>query len=114
MHDPNEFFDVALYLQKQDIHKEYPHPLFHYLEIAGNHEVNPSERFNVVGYLQMDTEMANAGINPLEHYLRYGRFEGRSPKPLVVVYDEDRLRLKDFGNTPTGKRLVLYTAIAGD
>ena len=114
MHDPNEFFDVELYQKEQDIQGKYPHPLFHYLEKASSLRVRPSDRFDTAGYLLTYEDVNKSEINPLEHYLRNGRFEGRSPKALAINYDADKLRLKEFNNTPADNKLVFYTAIAGD
>jgi GT2 family glycosyltransferase len=114
MHDPNNFFDAALYLEEQDLHGEYPHPLFHYLEKTGNLTIRPSKRFSTDGYLLTYEDVSKSGMNPLEHYLRCGQFEGRNPRALSIDYDEDTLRLEEFTRTPKDKRLVFYTAIAGD
>ena len=114
MNDPNEFFDAALYLKKQSIHEKYPHPLFHYLEKARTLEINPSQRFGTANYLLTYEDVRKSDINPLDHYLRHGRFGGRNPKALLINYNEDKLRLKEFKSTPAGNRIVFYTAIAGN
>jgi hypothetical protein len=35
--------------------------------------------FDAAGYLKQQTDVADAGIDPLQHYIQYGMFEGRAP-----------------------------------
>jgi hypothetical protein len=39
---------------------------------------NPSARFNIAYYLVMNPEAASSCINPLYHYILYGKDEGRA------------------------------------
>jgi FkbM family methyltransferase len=114
MHDPNRFFDSALYMEEQASSRKYPHPLLHYLENARSLKPRPSEHFATQDYLLAYEDVDKSGMNPLDHYLRHGQFEGRNPKPLTVDYTEDKLRLREFRNAPADNRVVIYTAIAGD
>jgi FkbM family methyltransferase len=114
MNDPNEFFDTTWYLKQHNVGDTYPHPLFHYLEKALNLWINPSPAFDTQGYLQTYDDVDKNDLNPLEHYLRHGRFEGRNPLPVCVFYNEDRLALNEFRNSPQGSSIVFYTAIAGN
>lgn len=56
-------------------------PLCHYLFRGYRLGLNPSAAFDTDWYLSANPDVANAGLNPLIHYLRAGRFEGRLPRP---------------------------------
>lgn len=46
---------------------------------AGHH---PCSNFDTEGYLREYDDVRESGINPLIHYLRHGKQEGRTPKPI--------------------------------
>lgn len=50
--------------------------IIHYL-LNGRSGISPSRSFDAVWYLQHNPDVAAAGVNPLVHYLRDGRAEGR-------------------------------------
>jgi GT2 family glycosyltransferase/glycosyltransferase involved in cell wall biosynthesis len=50
-------------------------PAAHYLRSGDLY--NPSASFDGLAYLEINDDVRNAGLNPLVHYLRYGRAEGR-------------------------------------
>ena len=70
--------------------KEYPSyimdklpPEIHYMQIGWKRGYNPSDKFDTNQYLEDNPDVARSGINPLEHYVLYGKKEGRkitSPK----------------------------------
>jgi serralysin len=39
---------------------------------------DPSADFDTLGYLAANPDVAAANINPLEHYLMFGVYEGRT------------------------------------
>ena len=41
---------------------------------------DPSGDFDTHAYLAANPDVAAAGINPLEHFLRFGALEGRLPQ----------------------------------
>src|SRR4030095_2426610 len=43
--------------------------------------IRNSELFDKSWYLEKNPDVAQAKVNPLIHYLRYGGFEGRDPNP---------------------------------
>jgi len=47
----------------------------HYLDIGWKLGYNPSELFNTNQYLNIHKDVKDAGINPLVHYLRYGKLK---------------------------------------
>ena len=38
-----------------------------------------SVAFDTLGYLAANPDVAAAGVNPLEHFLKFGIYEGRQP-----------------------------------
>lgn len=44
---------------------------------AGRAQPPIEEDFDVKAYLQLNPDVAEGGMNPYEHYMRHGRFEGR-------------------------------------
>ena len=49
---------------------------------------NPNPFFDVSHYLSENTDVAEAGVNPLEHFLTFGASEGRKPFADFVSRDE--------------------------
>ncbi|WP_098418769.1 hypothetical protein [Marinobacter sp. LV10MA510-1] len=43
--------------------------------------VDKAVYFDADWYLQAYPDVAKAGVNPYQHYLTYGQFEGRQPGP---------------------------------
>ena len=50
----------------------------HYLWIGARLSRNPSPGFDGNAYLAANEDVAECGVNPLLHYVRYGKEEGRS------------------------------------
>jgi glycosyltransferase involved in cell wall biosynthesis len=44
-------------------------------------DIEKSELFSAEWYLVQYPDVADAGVNPIQHYLSYGAFEGRDPGP---------------------------------
>lgn len=53
--------------------------LDHYLQIGVQQYLDPSAAFSTSYYLQSNPDVRDSGINPLVHFLRFGRKEGRAP-----------------------------------
>ena len=49
----------------------------HYLTVGYKENMNPSLNFDGNKYLLINSDVQKSGKNPLLHYLRYGKFEGR-------------------------------------
>jgi glycosyltransferase involved in cell wall biosynthesis len=81
--NPHPFFDIAFYLKQTSVTGD---PLQHYLEIGGFNGLNPNPLLESEWYLTNHFDVAAAGINPLLHYLREGRKEGRQPRPGRPAY----------------------------
>ncbi|WP_150295297.1 glycosyltransferase [Sphingobium estronivorans] len=56
---------------------------WHYLTHGAKHLLNPGPRFSTRFYLHKYPDIAKAGINPLVHYEKFGRVEGR---PILPAY----------------------------
>ncbi|SIQ48857.1 hypothetical protein SAMN05880590_104320 [Rhizobium sp. RU35A] len=52
--------------------------ILHYLDTGWRIGFNPSPRFDCAAYLMANVDVARAGMNPVIHYIRYGREEGRA------------------------------------
>ena len=49
----------------------------HFIRFGGREGLDPSEKFSTSGYLRQNPDVAKTHWNPLVHYLRHGRTEGR-------------------------------------
>jgi hypothetical protein len=54
----------------------------HYMTEGWRQGRNPSAWFDTERYLAANSDVAAAGVNPLVHYLQYGRAEGRLAFPV--------------------------------
>ena len=52
-------------------------PIFHYLIEGSDNGYNPNAFFDTNYYLNMNKDVKKAGINPLLHYVKHGKKEGR-------------------------------------
>ncbi|ARN81093.1 hypothetical protein B1812_08405 [Methylocystis bryophila] len=99
----------------------------HYLSVGWKLGFDPSERFSTTAYLRLNPDVAAADINPLEHFLRHGRVEGRriwddgkpataglpaaaaqtasSPTP-VISLEAEAGNLADVPITPDLRRMI--------
>lgn len=77
----------------------------HYQRVSCFSPVNPSEKFDSIGYYRQNIDVFHSQVSPLKHYLDFGRFEGRkcmpagptvTPPPIEVPRDltEKASRLK--------------------
>ena len=74
---PNEFFDPALYKRIYTIEGDIT-PLTHYITIPNAILNRTSEKFDGSYYYYLHADVKKAGINPLYHYLKYGKNEKRA------------------------------------
>ena len=80
----NQFFDAVYYAaQNPDVvagwdgDLRYRQFLDHYATFGGREGRNASAQFDGPRYLAENPDVAAAGVDPLAHFLQYGRFEGR-------------------------------------
>ena len=52
-------------------------PILFYLENWRQFDLNPSPNFNSGVYLKMNNDVEKSGMNPLLHYIKYGKNENR-------------------------------------
>ena len=71
----SKFFNKKWYL------RHYPsiqgNPIEYYLNYGWKKGHNPSKYFNTNEYLELNSDIKQAHINPLLHYIKYGKREGR-------------------------------------
>jgi len=71
-------FDIEYYLTNyHDNQFRINNPIQHYCEVGWKENYNPSAQFNTHDYLLGNPDIAAAGINPLAHFIKYGKSEGR-------------------------------------
>lgn len=70
------FFDDKFYSTRYQV-KGGIAAISHYLSVGWKFGFDPSARFSTLSYLKLNPDVAAAGINPLEHYIRHGRYENR-------------------------------------
>lgn len=70
------YFDKEWYVSTYDIN-EGMDPVLHFLNIGYAKGYDPSPEFSVNGYHTTYPDIKEHGMNPLLHYERYGRKEGR-------------------------------------
>jgi hypothetical protein len=57
--------------------EKFTDPLWHYITRGWQRGCDPSPRFDSSFYLAWNGDVRGAGVNPFDHYLSYGRAEGR-------------------------------------
>ncbi|WP_262689460.1 rhamnosyltransferase WsaF family glycosyltransferase [Kordiimonas aestuarii] len=80
---PNPLFNPAHYAEQTGI-SDPVEAVLHFAEKGWKLGFNPSKSFLVEPYLEAYPDIAESGVNPLLHYLRYGRVEGRRSFSLTV------------------------------
>ncbi len=87
---PNEFFDPAWYISNYPSIWSTTEALLNYVGSGWREGRNPGPCFDGRRYLAEYPDVASADIEPLLHYLTYGRAEGRCTfkvKPLSTSHD---------------------------
>ena len=81
--EQSSLFDVAWYLSQPmlaDNQSARRAPIQHYLKEGAAAGLAPGPDFDGVWYLRRYPDVADAGWNPLLHYLEHGKREGRLPR----------------------------------
>lgn len=71
------YFDEHWYKNKYMSRKKGIEPALHYLDYGYKEGNDPSPRFSTQGYFNLYKDIPEGGMNPLWHYEKYGKFEGR-------------------------------------
>ena len=74
----SEYFDkehVASQLKQLGL--QVRDPLEFFVSYGAALELSPSEKFDTKSYLAMNPDVKSSGINPLLHYIKHGKAEGR-------------------------------------
>ena len=72
-------FDFNFYSKETGLDfKTYNQALFHYLESGYKSGFNPSSKFNARVYVKKYSDVLSDDLNPLVHYLKFGRYEGKT------------------------------------
>ncbi len=74
----SEYFDKE-YVAKQlkQLGLKVKNHLEFFLSYGAALELSPSEKFDTKSYLAMNPDVKDSGINPLLHYIKHGKAEGR-------------------------------------
>ncbi len=78
-------------------------PLIHFLEIGWNQGRSPHPLFDTSYYLEQRPDVRKAGINPLEHFIKFGANERKkNPHPLfdILYYLNDNPDINASGMNP--------------
>lgn len=68
-------FDAQWYASQRGLKGGAAKALSHFIKTKGAHD--PSPQFSCSAYLSDNVDVRDAGLNPLLHYLRFGKDEGR-------------------------------------
>lgn len=97
-------------------------PLEHFLWLGARLLRNPGPKFNAEYYMQTHKDVARKNYNPVMHYIRYGRKEGRkvaqvayAPAPRPEIYLRDGVRRLEGGieARPGRPTVLLCSHVAG-
>jgi len=72
-------FDKRFYRHCMPVLRKWQDPVWHYIHHGGLAGLPPSLYFDSAYYLERHDDVRVAKLNPLYHYLAYGRSEGRLP-----------------------------------
>lgn len=80
----SHYLDQAHYFSQVNDASTIPDPAGHYLQFGAEMNLDPTKDFSTKFYLERSPDVAEAGINPFVHYLRWGQREGRIPHPSLL------------------------------
>ncbi|UAK24995.1 glycosyltransferase [Sphingomonas nostoxanthinifaciens] len=85
--------------------------IVHFCTTGWREQKSPSEAFDVGFYLATYPDVAQAGVNPLVHWLRYGRPEGRNALPphLALEAEAPRRRAWDQPSAINSPSIIFIT-----
>lgn len=88
--DERKYISDSQYFDEEWYHKTYEIPegtdaKYHYLVWGWKLGYNPSMEFSTNGYLRINSDVNGVSINPLLHYMRSGKQEGRQIEKVQYV-----------------------------
>lgn len=95
--------------RRQYLSNDFPleHAVKHFVLFGAQSGLNPTPFFDTKYYLLSNSDIAEANIDPYCHYLRFGKREGRSSKPINNIQQIDKLGLvKDYSMSPSVEATV--------
>lgn len=86
----NNAFDENFYTTTyaEDLENSILTPLEHYLSIGWKRGFDPSPDFSTTNYIDRYQDVSRARVNPLVHYLKYGKIEGRKPQKRTLKEED--------------------------
>ncbi|KAB1075343.1 class I SAM-dependent methyltransferase [Methylobacterium planeticum] len=97
--DPNHLFNAPWYRQQNPEVPTGQSPLLHYLDaVAAGLRPQPHPDFDPEWYLDRHPDVRAAGMDPLIHYLRIGRHQGRK-RSRTWLEERDRIRRQVLGSS---------------
>lgn len=79
----SKFFDLEYYCKQAKLFLSEDDAIHHYLTQGAAAGLKPSESFDTEYYVENNPDVRENKVNPLVHYIRHGRSEGRYPSALV-------------------------------
>ncbi len=108
----SSYFDESWYRQHNPGESEAVSGVEHYLRHGAESGLDPGPLFSTTGYLEAHPDVAQAGMNPLVHFLRYGQYEGRLPRAVgsALGLDEALWSGTDIGDALQGLQAIVANA----
>lgn len=78
--NPNPMFNSLWYRDQHESHLDGINPLLHYVTRGSLEERNPSSLFDRDYYLTVNSDVRDAKVEPLSHFMNSGMKEGRQPR----------------------------------
>jgi len=79
----------------------------HYVSYGADAGLDPAPWFNTEYYLQVNVDVANAGVEPFSHFVEYGHLEGRSCLPGFANLSLSELVELDLRDIKSAKKCKL-------
>ena len=100
----SKFFDSSWYCKHYpEVKQFHVPPVYHYHLLGWKRGYNPSALFHTNAYFSLHFDIKSIQMNPLLHYLRYGKSERRNILPA-------QCEPKIYGNMAAGKEKVLLVS----
>jgi len=93
----SKYFDAKWYRSQYPEVKFWQNPIRHYLNVGWKKGYNPSLNFDGNAYLETYPDVKKTGMNPLVHYIKYGKKENRfvSAVGLQIFLENHDFKQKD-------------------